>query len=180
MTEYDPFPAGRYVKPDDLSMQAVQAAAQRLAEFPAILRNVTKPLSDEQWRTKTLPGIWTIKQIVHHLADSHMNGMIRTKMALTEENPTIKPYDEGKWAHLADNDLPTSVSLELLDGIHRKWSHLFLHLDEVQLNRTYYHPGDCATVSVSEQLFMYVHHGEHHLGFIEQLQEKKHGNSARE
>lgn len=64
---------------------------------------------------------------------------------------------------------PASVSLDLLDGIHRRWSHLFLHLDETQLNRTYYHPGDRATVSVAEQLFMYVHHGNHHLGFIKQL-----------
>ena len=169
MTEYDPFPAGRYTKPVSISAQAVKAAAQRLAEFPAILRDETQSLNDEQWRTKTLPGIWTIKQIVHHLADSHMNGMIRTKMALTEENPTIKPYDEGRWALLPDIDLPASVSLDLLDGIHRRWSHLFLHLDETQLNRTYYHPGDRATVSVAEQLFMYVHHGNHHLGFIKQL-----------
>jgi len=169
MTEYDPFPAGRFTKPDILTVQTVTTAAQRLAEFPARLRAITGTLRAEQWETKTLPAVWTVAQIVHHLADSHMNAMIRTKMALTEENPTIKPYDEGKWAVLPDNDLPASVSLELLDGIHRKWSHLFRHLDDVQLNRTYYHPGDRATVSVAEQLFMYVHHGNHHLGFIEQL-----------
>ncbi len=178
MMEYDKYPAGQYKKPDQIDSESVLPQIQKLAEFPQKVRAMVTPLSPAQLNTKTLPGFWTVEQIIHHLADSHANGLFRTKLALTESTPQIKPYDEKKWAELPDGkNFPISVSLALLEGIHQKWSHLFRSLDDSGLQKTYFHPEDNAYVPLGEQVFMYVYHGNHHLGFIQQLIDHNKWNS---
>src|SRR6185503_4026441 len=115
------YPVGRFQRPRSLEPKQRRAAIDTIAEAPTKLRAAVAGLSDAQLDTPYRPEGWTVRQVVHHLADSHMNGMIRVKLALTEDTPTIKPYDENAWSTLPDMNLPIAVSLSLIDGIHTRW-----------------------------------------------------------
>nr|WP_259391402.1 bacillithiol transferase BstA [Paenibacillus sp. 1011MAR3C5] len=155
-------------------------AAQRkiwigqIASLPIQLRNAVAGLSAEQLSTPYRDGGWTVRQVIHHVADSHMNAYIRLKLALTEDNPAIKPYHEDRWAELHDSELePAETSLVLLDALHRRWTTLLQSLSQDVYQRTFYHPEQQKSTSLDVNLGMYAWHGRHHLAHIVNLKERK-------
>ena len=149
--------------------------AQRIdaiAVAPSQLRLAVHGLSDEQLDTPYRPGGWTVRQTVHHVADSHMNAFIRFRLGLTEDNPTIKPYDEQAWAELADMRLPIEVSLRLLDGLHERLVHMLQALSSASFDRTIFHPEN-GPMTLDAMLSMYAWHGKHHTAHITSLRQRQ-------
>lgn len=140
-------------------------------QLPAELRAAIAGLSDEQIDTPYREGGWTIRQVVHHLADSHSNGYTRLKLALTEDSPTIKPYEENAWAQLADSRLPLEVSLPIIEGIHRRWIVLWRVMTPEQFERKFVHP-EHGPVTTDWLLGLYGWHGRHHVAHITRLRER--------
>ncbi|MEH7748645.1 putative metal-dependent hydrolase, partial [Neobacillus drentensis] len=140
--------------------------------LPRLLRDALKDLNNEQLDTPYRSGGWTVRQVIHHLADSHMNAFVRFKLALTEENPVIKPYDETKWAELPDYKLPIDTSLLLLETLHQRWTNLLRSLTPADMEKTFIHP-DSGEVSVGENIGIYAWHGRHHLAHITSLCHRK-------
>ncbi|MGH9901960.1 MAG: YfiT family bacillithiol transferase [Pyrinomonadaceae bacterium] len=144
----------------------------QIAETPARLRDAVRGLSDEQLDTPYRPGGWTVRQVTHHVPDSHLNGYVRCKLALTEDEPTIKPYDEARWAVLADTGrTPLSVSLDLLEPLHERWVVLLRSLSPGDYARTFRHP-DLGIVSLNKQVALYAWHGRHHTAHVTSLRER--------
>ena len=140
------FPLGRFQKPDVISDQQIATWIGDLDALPGDLRRVVQPLSIEQLDTPYRPGGWTVRQVVHHLPDSHFNSFLRFKWALTEDHPTIKDYREDRFADLADyRDTPVGTSLDLLAALHARWTTLLRSLDAAQLEREFVHPESGAT-----------------------------------
>ncbi len=140
-----------------------------IAAFPATVEALTKDLScvEKNWRYR--PDGWTIKQVVHHCADSHMNSLIRFKLSLTEEEPTIRPYLEDRWALLVDSqDDDLTASQALLMGLHYKWVQVLRALSEQELERGFIHPEQGKRITLTEAIAMYAWHCRHHLAHIEQ------------
>lgn len=130
-------------------------------------------LSGEQLDTPYRPGGWTVRQVVHHVPDSHMNAFIRFKLALTEENPTIKPYDEAAWAQLADaRETPIETSMTLLTSLHERWVGLLRSLTPTDFRRTLNHPDWDAPLSLDTMLALYAWHGRHHTAHITNLRQR--------
>jgi len=131
-------------------------------------------LSEVQLDTAYRPGGWTVRQVVHHCADSHMNSFIRFKLALTEENPTIKPYHEDKWAEMADaKNLPIEPSLKILEGLHDRWAILIKSLSDQDLQKTFYHPANQKTITLATTIALYAWHSRHHLEHVKLVNEGK-------
>ncbi len=167
------FPIGEWHKPETLSPAERQLFMQQMAEFPLRLRHLVLGLTEVQLHTPYRHGGWTVQEVVHHLADSHMNGLVRMKLALTAQSPpSINPYPEELWAELSDYQLPISVSLNLLDAIHLKWITVLKHLAETEWNKTYLHPQYGFNVSIAQQLSQYAWHGNHHFAHIERLMQR--------
>lgn len=144
----------------------------RIRKLPADLEAEVIGLSDSQLDTPYREGGWSVRQVVHHLVDSHMNSVIRMKLILTEDHPTLKPYDQEKWAELPDTKrLPIEGSLQELKGLHRRWCYLLDQLTDEQWQRTGYHPENGVMV-LENFLKIYSHHGENHLKQITTLKEK--------
>jgi uncharacterized damage-inducible protein DinB len=144
----------------------------QLSAAPAGLREAVRDLTGEQLDTPYRPAGWTVRQTVHHVADSHMNSYIRLRLALTEDEPVIKPYDEAKWAELADaRTLPVEVSLELLDSLHRRWVVLLKSLSDAEFARTFRHPA-LGLVRQDTNLALYAWHGRHHTAHITGLRQR--------
>ncbi|MBW4890168.1 putative metal-dependent hydrolase [Mucilaginibacter sp. HMF5004] len=160
------FPIGKFTPPSSYTEQQMQQWIADIKELPAKLRVATMSLSEAQLDTPYRPGGWTIRQVVHHVSDSHINALVRFKLALTEDNPTIKPYEEADWALLADSKLPIEPSLQLIDALHNKWVALLESLNEEQWDRTFVHPESGATTPLRRNLGMYAWHGNHHLAHI--------------
>lgn len=139
---------------------------QQMATLPVRLAQQAERLSANEWSQPYRPGGWTKLQVIHHVADSHMNGYIRTKWALTEDHPTIKAYVQDAWAHLPDSQLPPQVSLDLLHALHERWVALYQSMDANAINRTWLHPETGRTVALWQQLAQYAWHGEHHLAHL--------------
>jgi len=137
------------------------------------LRAAVAGLDNRQLDTPYRPGGWTVRQVVHHVADSHMNGLIRTKLALTESAPTIKPYDENAWAQLADARLPIDVSLPIIDGVHTRWVTVLRSLSPEQLQRTFVHPEHGRAMTIAYQVQHYAWHCRHHVGHITALRKRE-------
>ena len=150
-----------------------RAAIDVIGALPAQLRAAVAGLTDRQLDTEYRPQGWTVRQVVHHVADSHMNGMIRTKLALTEATPTIKPYDESAWALLADMRLPIDVSLPLIDGVHRRWVEVLRSLTPEQLRRTFVHPEHGRAMTIGYQVQHYAWHCRHHVAHITALRQRQ-------
>ena len=129
-------------------------------------------LDDQQLDTPYREDGWTIRQVVHHLADSHMNALIRTKLLLTEDKPTIKPFNEDSWAELRDNDLPVQPSLDILSGVHRRWVRLLELAGKDTWNRELNHP-ESGSMSLKHLTALYAWHGNHHLAHITTLKDRK-------
>ena len=143
-----------------------------IAETPARMREAVAGLSDAQLDTAYREDGWSVRQVVHHVPDSHLNAYVRLKLALTEDDPLIKPYDEGRWAQLEDSrDTPIEVSLSLLESLHARWIVLLRSLDENDFGRTFRHP-DHGSVTLDWLVAMYAWHGRHHVAHITSLRER--------
>jgi hypothetical protein len=159
------FPVGKFEKvevTDELRRQFIKT----IEELPKKLREAVKDLSEEQLETPYRPDGWTVKQVVHHLADSHSNSLIRFKLALTEDTPPIKPYLEDRWAELADSKhAPIDLSLNLIDGLHARWSLILNAMSVADFARNLFHP-EHGEVNLNYMLSLYDWHCRHHLAHI--------------
>ena len=161
------FPTGHFTPPANYDEATILQLIDEIAALPKKLRDATEDLSDQQLNTPYRPDGWTIRQVVHHLADSHMNAYIRTKLALTENEPTIKPYDEATWAELPDGKIdPIDLSLDILDAVHRRWVIVLHNMEAADLDRVYVHPEYGTRVSLKEVIATYAWHGRQHLGHV--------------
>jgi uncharacterized damage-inducible protein DinB len=164
-------PAGPFEPGGPYTPQHRAAFLAAVAGAPAALRRAVAGLSQAQLDTRYRN--WTVRQIVHHLADSHVNSYIRFKWALTEERPTIKAYDEGRWADLADSRTgDIAAPLALLEGLHARWAQLLHALTEEQFNRSFVHPDTKETITLSRALAYYAWHGQHHTAQIDWLRQQ--------
>ena len=165
--EQQRYPVGRFDKrpPADARVRAAMIAS--IAQTPAAIEALVNDLSDDELDSPYRDGGWTIRQVVHHVPDSHMNAYIRMKLALTEDNPAIKTYAENLWAELPDSKGPVRVSLDLLDALHRRWVTLLGRLSDDQFRRTFVHP-EWGDVSVETAVALYEWHCRHHLAHIRQ------------
>jgi uncharacterized damage-inducible protein DinB len=166
------YPIGKFHFGGLLSEQQKQTSLDDIARTPANLRTAVKGLSEAQLDTPYRPGGWTIRQVVHHVPDSHLNSYVRFKLALTEDEPTIKPYAEDRWAELADTkSTPVEVSLTLLDSLHDRWVRLLRSLTPEEWKRTFRHP-DLGPMTLEKTLALYGWHGRHHVAHITALRER--------
>ncbi len=156
-----------------VSPLAREQAVRALSRLPGELRLAVENLSDVQLDTPYRDGGWTLRQVVHHVADSHLNAYARVKLALTEDAPTIKPYDEAAWAELPDSALPVEVSLTLLDSLHTRWVTLLEQLNEEQWERTFVHPESKQVYTLAQAAAEYEWHGQHHAAHILRLREAR-------
>ncbi len=163
------FPIGKFQFDPDVTRQQVQDWIATIQSFSQEIENIIQPLTTEQLNWRYRPEGWSIKQVVHHLADSHMNAFIRIKLSLTEDAPVIRPYEESLWAELCDglnNDI--SASLKIINGVHKKWAYVLNNLSDEQWNKMYFHPQHQRLFSVKEGLGIYDWHCKHHLAHIKQ------------
>lgn len=167
------YPIGAFEAPARATAEDRARWIGEIAALPAQLRAAVSGLSDPQLDTPYRPGGWTVRQVVHHLPDSHLNAYVRFKLALTEEAPTIKPYDEAVWAQLPDTrDTPPEVSLTLLDALHRRWATLLRSMRAEDFARTLVHPEHGRALSLEWMLAQYAWHGRHHLAHVTGLAER--------
>lgn len=163
------YPIGKFSAPAQISAQDLQGAIDAIAALPAELRAETAGLTDAQLDTPYRPDGWTVRQLIHHVADSHMNSYVRFRLALTENEPTIKPYDEAKWALLPDaRHEAIGVSLELLDALHRRWTILLRSFSAADWVRTFRHP-EAGVMRLDTTALLYAWHSRHHLAHITNL-----------
>lgn len=141
--------------------------------LPQQIENAVLNLDEAQLNTPYREGGWTIKQVVHHVADSHMNAYIRFKLGMSEDNPTIKPYDEVQWAEMIDvKELPINLSITLLHALHKRWHHFLQSLSKDDLGRTVYHPASKIEYMLWDLMGLYAWHSRHHTAHITSLRER--------
>ena len=167
------YPIGPFAPPAPMTSAMRAAAMNDLAALPRKMREAVDSLNDRRLDTPYRPGGWTVRQVVHHVADSHMQAFARMKLALTEETPTIKPYDEKAFATLADMRLPIDASLDLLDGLHARWVALYRSLGAEQYARAFFHPELARALDLEELLQMYSWHSRHHVAHITALRKRE-------
>ena len=166
------YPLGRFARPEGISEDDRLSAIGDLAELPSELHNAVHGLGPEQLNTPYRDGGWTVKQLVHHIADSHTNAVIRVKLALTEDWPIIKPYDENAWARLHDSAAPVEWSLDLIESLHARWVMLLQSLDEAQWKRGFRHP-ERGEMTVEAATLLYAWHSRHHAAHITHLRRRE-------
>ncbi len=166
------YPIGPFTFPADLSAAERRAALEVLAATPAELRAAVEDLDDAQLDTPYRAGGWTVRQVVHHLPDSHLNAFVRFKLGLSENLPTIRAYDEKAWAELPDAELPVGVSLRLLDALHERWVALLTALDDAAWERRIDHP-EWGVLRLDQLLAQYAWHSRHHLAHISSLRDRQ-------
>ncbi len=155
-----------------LSPEQRREGIARLLELPGLVEEAVRGLDERQLDTPYRDGGWTVRQVVHHLADSHMNAYIRTKLTLTEEHPPLKPYDQDEWAKLGDAaGLPLAPSLAILHGLHERWAALLESVPEDAWSRTAYHP-ERGDITLDDQLALYAGHGVNHVAQITGLRSR--------
>ena len=166
------YPIGKFTYAGPFTKSQCNAAIETIAQTPANLRAAVRRLSPAQLDTPYRPGGWTVRQVAHHVPDSHLNAYIRTKLALTEDEPTIKPYDEKAWAALADSRLTSiETSLALLEAVHERWIHLLHAMSDADFHRTFRHP-EHGVRTVDWMVALYAWHGPHHVAHITSLRER--------
>lgn len=173
MSQTDPrYPIGKFsytVPPNDAEKLQLIAAIE---QAPAALRDAVHGLTPQQLDTPYRDGGWTVRQVVHHVPDSHMNAYVRFKLALTENEPTIKPYEEARWAELEDTrSTPIEVSLTLLESLHDRWVRVLKSIQPGQWKRTFNHP-EAGNMSLEKSLALYAWHGRHHVAHVTELRKK--------
>ena len=165
------YPIGQCQMPSSIRMSDIEEAIATIAELPRRLREATHDFSETQFDTPYREGGWTVCQLIHHVADSHMNALIRIHLALTEDWPTIKPYKEAAWAELADYAAPAEWSLTILDALHARWAMLLRSLDQSQWERGFVHP-ERGRSNLKEATLLYQWHSRHHLAHIMELKRR--------
>jgi hypothetical protein len=167
------YPVGQYEPPRKVTPALRQQAINEIAETPTKLRAAVKGLNDAQLDTPYREGGWTVRQVVHHVPDSHMNSYVRFRLALTEDLPPIKPYNEAAWAELADaKSAPVEVSLALMESLHDRWVRLLRSMTAEQFSRSLMHP-EHGVRTLDWMLFLYAWHGRHHVAHITELRKHK-------
>lgn len=162
------YPVGKFKFPETVTPQERDQFVDEIAATPGHLRAAVAGLSDEQLDTPYRPGGWTVRQVVHHVADSHMNSFIRYRLGLTEDEPTIKPYMEDRWALLADAKMPIDVSLTLLDSLHQRWIVMLRAMGDSEWKRVIRHP-EMGAFTLEKNAALYAWHGRHHVAHINSL-----------
>ncbi len=168
------YPIGKFVKPNEINEDHLSQWISEIQAFPISLKKLTSTLTDEQKNWQYRPDGWSIKQVVHHCGDSHLNSFMRFKLSLTENEPIIKPYFEDRWATLADSNYDKiEDSLMLLHGLHNRWTVLLKSLSKEELKKQFVHPEHGKKFSLEENIGVYAHHGNHHLAHIRNAIEYK-------
>ena len=166
------FPVGKFHYDGTPSSEQQSAFLDEIAQAPSKLRNAVKGLSTSQLDTPYRPEGWTVREVVHHVPDSHLNAYVRFKLALTEDDPTIKPYAEARWAELPDTKAtPVEVSLSLLDALHDRWLRLLRSLTPEQWKKTFRHP-EMGPMTLEKTLALYAWHGRHHVAHVTELRKR--------
>ena len=165
------FPVGKFVKPESITKEIIDSAISDIENFPNLVKAEIENLDEKDLNLRYRPKGWTISQVIHHCADSHINSYVRFKLALTEDLPTIKPYEESLWAELPDSKLPPLVSLKLLEALHERWVFILKSLSDDDLNREFIHPEQSEKISLKENILIYSWHCQHHLAHIRQAKE---------
>jgi DinB family protein len=166
------YPVGPFKFEGTLSPEQRRVFIDEIAATPEKMRAAVSGLSDEQLDTPYRPDGWTVRQVVHHVPDSHLNSYCRFKLALTEDHPTIRAYDENLWANTNDAlRAPVEISLDLLEALHRRWVLFLRSFDDKDFERTFNHP-ELGTVSVDKNVALYSWHGRHHVAHITSLRER--------
>jgi len=166
------YPVGRFQRPQSLEPKQRRAAIDTIAEAPTKLRTAIAGLTDAQLDTPYRPEGWTVRQVVHHVPDSHLNAYTRFKLALTEDTPTIKPYNEAEWAKLEDSkSTPVATSLALLDAVHDRWIRILRAMSPSDFSRTLNHPEN-GILSLDQMLALYEWHSRHHVAHVTTLRQR--------
>ena len=166
------YPVGKFKWEGVITNEQRQQLIAQIEQAPAQLRKALAGLTEEQVDTPYRPGGWTVRQVVHHLPDSHMNAYVRFRLALTEDEPTIKPYDQERWATLKDaRTAPAELSLSLLESLHRRFVLLLRSLRAEDFARTFLHP-EMGVVTLDKYLGMYAWHGRHHIAHVTSLRDR--------
>lgn len=160
------YPIGKFSPRESYTPEERERFISSIGTLPAELEKLIKDFTSAQWNTPYREGGWTARQVVHHLADSHMNAYIRVKWALTEQTPLIKAYDEKAWATTPEVEADTSLSVNLLRALHAKWVTLLRAIPEDQLSRSFIHPATGKPNTIERMIALYSWHGEHHLGHL--------------
>ena len=163
------YPIGEFEFKEEIEKARIQENSAFFQHFPTQLNELLLTIPETAYTSVYRKGSWNIRQVVHHVADSHMNALCRFKLALTEENPTIKPYLEARWAELPDNKLPVEVSLQLIKALHERWTVILKNTTPAELNRTFYHPEMDVNLPLKRMLGLYAWHGKHHTAHITAL-----------
>jgi hypothetical protein len=168
------YPIGKIVIPDNITAVDLKTWTNDISELPLKLRKAAEGLSKEQLDTPYRPEGWTLKQLIHHIADSHMNALLRFKWALTEDEPTIKAYDEKSFAELYDSTLaPVEISLDFISALHGKWVILLENMSNADFEKTFVHPVSGKRFTLKESLATYSWHGRHHYAHLHNLMKRK-------
>lgn len=168
------FPIGLFEHEGEVSESQLREWMADIELTPSRLREAVSGLSEEQLDTPYRPGGWTVRQVVHHVADSHMNSYTRFKLALTEDEPTIRPYYEDRWAELSDGkSAPVELSLALLDALHSRWTMLLHAMQPKEFARAFVHPESGNTIRLDWNVGNYAWHGNHHIAHITSLRDRK-------
>jgi uncharacterized damage-inducible protein DinB len=166
------YPIGKFSAPNEISPEQIKTYIKTIEDTPAKYKKAVQDLNEEQLDTPYRPDGWTIRQVVHHVPDSHLNSYVRFKLGLTENKPTIKPYDEAKWAELDDSkDTPVEVSLTLLESLHKRWATLLRSMTEKDFQKTIIHP-ERGEMRLDKMLALYDWHCKHHLAHIINLRKR--------
>jgi DinB superfamily len=166
------YPIGRFERPESISQSELQTAINAIGTLPGDLRAAASGLDDKQLDTPYRSDGWTVRQVVHHVADSHMNSYIRMRLGLTEDEPTISPYDENAWANLVDaRHAEIEPSLALLEALHRRWTMLLKSFTDNDWKRTFRHP-ERGAVRLDVNAMLYAWHGKHHVAHITSLRDR--------
>ena len=165
------YPIGRATYKTDLTAAERGELIARIARMPARMRELVSGMDEAELDTPYRPGGWTVRQVVHHVPDSHMNAYVRFKLAATESEPTIKTYEEADWARLSDSAGSIDVSLDLLTALHARWTGWMRTLDAAAWRRAYVHP-ESGNVPLEKALQMYAWHCDHHLAHVRAVRER--------
>ena len=165
------YPVGRFSKVTELAPADRAERIEQIAQAPSLLRHAVAGLDDRQLDTPYRPGGWTVRQVVHHVPESHMNAYVRFKLALTEDVPTIKPYDQARWAETPETLAPVEVSLALLEALHQRWVLLLRDVRPSDFARRLNHPEN-GPMTLDDVVAMYSWHGRHHTAHITSLRER--------
>ncbi len=172
MTDDLRYPIGTFRAPATTTEAERSALIEQIDDAPARLREAVQGLGREQLETPYRPGGWTVRQVVHHVPDSHLNSYVRFRLALTEDEPTIRSYQEDRWAELPDaRTAPLEVSLDLLDALHRRWTRLLRSLTPPDWERRFRHP-ELGLMSLERTLALYAWHGRHHVAHVTSLRDR--------